>query len=86
MRNRRESRTWMTWQHQAYCEAVAWDAQATLRGHVLQVGVLVALVVFFPTVWVVLPAGAYGIWLAVSAVKTSFLLAKARAGRIYPPR
>jgi hypothetical protein len=86
MRNRREPTTWIEWQQQSYCDAVAYDARATLRGHALQVALLTALVLLFPTPWVALPAGAYGLWLTVSATKHGLLLAKARAGRIYPPR
>ncbi|MBB4687226.1 hypothetical protein [Amycolatopsis jiangsuensis] len=85
MRRRHNDRMWMTWQ-EAYCEAVAHDAEAALRGCALQVAVLIVLVLFVPTVWVTLPAAAAGVWVVARAIRWSRLLRKARTGRIYPPR
>ncbi|MFI5605936.1 hypothetical protein [Amycolatopsis sp. NPDC051903] len=85
MRRRVDQRMWLTWQ-EAYCEAVAHDMSANLRGAVLFLGVLITLVVAFPTTWVVLPAGVAGAVVACRAVRWSLLLAAARAGRLTPPR
>ncbi|RJQ84757.1 hypothetical protein [Amycolatopsis panacis] len=78
-------RTWMTWQ-EAYCEAVAHDARAALRGYIVLTVVLAGLVVLVPSPWTALPAGAAGVWVAVRALRWSRLLFLARAGRLYPPR
>lgn len=86
MRKRRtDQRMWLTWQ-EAYCEAVAHEAGAALRGLTLAIGVLITLVLAFPNPWVVLPAGAVGAVVAWRALHWSRLLAAARAGRLTPPR
>jgi hypothetical protein len=74
----------MTWE-EAYREACITEAEAALRGHALMIAVLVALVLLFPTAWVVLPAGVAGLVVAWRGIRWGARLAQARMGRIHPP-
>ncbi|MGW7534719.1 hypothetical protein [Amycolatopsis sp. NPDC054798] len=85
MRKRRvDQRTWMTWQ-EAYCEAVADEAETRLGRLIFVVAALALLMCAVRTPWVGVPAAVAGLVVLVRALRWFWLGLRARLGLLNPP-